>query len=129
MSWKIGFLCVFSTCDSARGCSQLPTHLCRRAAHADIESISLSSNRRENLTVEVELGITFSLINYGQGTRAVKYKPWEQQVNLSGHCELEGLYRMLPGWGIREASADSTAPDFKWPTVRGRQICVHLTMK
>lgn len=87
-------LCLSSR-DSAGDCCQLPTHLCKRPAHADIEPISLSSNERENLTVEFELGITFSLMNYGQGTRTVKYKPWEQQVNLSGHCELKGLYCVL----------------------------------
>lgn len=35
----------------ARGCSELPTHLCKRSAGANVvfQSISLSSNRRENL--------------------------------------------------------------------------------
>lgn len=60
VSWKIGFLCVSVHVIGARGCPQLPTHLCRRPARADVGSLSLSESLptgQQIWFIEIELGI------------------------------------------------------------------------
>lgn len=111
VSWKTGFLCVSVHVIGARGCPQLPTHLCRRPAHADVGSISPSDSIRfqqdsKSDSWRLNEVSTICLINYVQGTRTVKYKlsedhSWEWQVNLNGHSEWKGLYCVCQIWRLK----------------------------
>lgn len=60
VSWKIGFLCVSVHAIGARGCPQIPAHLCRKPAHADVGFIGQLESfptGQQIWFIEIELGI------------------------------------------------------------------------